>query len=309
MSKFKYNPGDLLGPKNILFIERTNKIGNNWEGIFQCPDCYNNFVARLGNIVSGHTLSCGCTSYQRVGEKQRKDLTGQIFGRLKVIKLADRNQYLQNRTTWICECECGTKNFYVTSHNLLLGYTKSCGCLKKEIQKNFYHNSFKDLTNQKFGQLLVIEKTNDRTKNGKVIWKCLCDCGNTAFVATDKLTTRHTQSCGCLNSRGEQKVSNILNSLNIVFQQQYVYNNCRNPKTNAPLRFDFYLPDYNCCIEYDGEQHFKEKENYYRDTLNERQKRDNIKTQYCKDNNIKLVRIPYWDYDRIDKEYTLGKLK
>jgi len=60
------------------------------------------------------------------------------------------------------------------------------------------------------------------------------------------------------------------------------------------LKFDFYLPKFNCCIEYDGEQHFRkyrfEKTN---DKLNTRKKRDQIKNIYCKDNNIKLYRIKY----------------
>ena len=76
----------------------------------------------------------------------------------------------------------------------------------------------------------------------------------------------------------------------------------------AQLRFDFYLPDYNCCIEYDGIQHFK-RTNFSHDNFEERQKRDEIKNQYCKDNNIVLIRIPYTDLDLIDRQYLLDKFK
>lgn len=57
-------------------------------------------------------------------------------------------------------------------------------------------------------------------------------------------------------SKGEQLIYDILIENNLVFEQQKTFNNCINPKTNKKLRFDFYLPDYNCCIEYDGEQHY-----------------------------------------------------
>ena len=112
------------------------------------------------------------------------------------------------------------------------------------------------------------------------------------------------RSCGCsIESHGEEKTRIFLQSLNINFETQKTFNKCRNPKTNMPLRFDFYLPDCNCCIEYDGEQHFKEN-SFFRDDLKEIQKRDNIKTQYCKDNNIKLIRIPYTEFNNIKEILT-----
>ena len=99
-----------------------------------------------------------------------------------------------------------------------------------------------------------------------------------------------------------------MSELKIFFIKQKSFNNCRNPKTNKKLFFDFYLPDYNCCIEYDGVQHFEES-SLCSDTLEERQYRDNIKNQYCKDNNIKLIRIPYTDFKILNIEYLKGLLK
>jgi hypothetical protein len=69
------------------------------------------------------------------------------------------------------------------------------------------------------------------------------------------------------------------------------------------------LPDYNICIEYDGIQHF-ESVDYFGGELGfiNTQMRDNIKNEYCKNNNIKLIRIPYWDYENIDQILT-GHIK
>ena len=102
----------------------------------------------------------------------------------------------------------------------------------------------------------------------------------------------------CRESKGEKKIQEVLISNNIIFKQQYTFNNCKNIKY---LPFDFYLPQYNCCIEYDGEQHFKPIEFYGgEDEYLKCKERDNIKTQYCKDKNIKLIRIPYWEFNNIE---------
>lgn len=93
-------------------------------------------------------------------------------------------------------------------------------------------------------------------------------------------------------------IRKILKENNINFTQQKIFDDCINPKTQSKLRFDFYLPDYNCCIEYDGEQHFKETF-YFKDDLKTIQYRDQIKNQYCQKNNINLIRIPYYNIDKI----------
>ena len=74
-------------------------------------------------------------------------------------------------------------------------------------------------------------------------------------------------------------------------KHKIIFNDCRN---KLPLPFDFYSPEYNTCIEYDGELHFISKEYFGGDeNLKETQKRDEIKTFYCNENNIKLIRIKY----------------
>ena len=90
-----------------------------------------------------------------------------------------------------------------------------------------------------------------------------------------------------------------------------MFNNCRNPKTNAMLRFDFYLIDYNICIEYDGSQHFRPfnfvtLELTANDTLVENQYRDGLKNIFCDgiDERPILLRIPYWDFKNIEKILT-----
>lgn len=108
----------------------------------------------------------------------------------------------------------------------------------------------------------------------------------------------------CKSSKGENKVKDYLDSKNIIYYQQYKFEDCKNDRS---LPFDFYLPQYNTCIEYDGQQHYKLIDFSGNMTIEEQEDRleyykrnDNIKTKYCKDNNIKLIRIPYWEFNNIE---------
>jgi len=95
----------------------------------------------------------------------------------------------------------------------------------------------------------------------------------------------------CRKSKGEMKISKILNKINITFEEQKSFKNCKNIKL---LKFDFYLPELNSCVEFDGEQHFMIKEIWGgEDEFKNIQIRDQIKNEFCKNNNIKLLRIKY----------------
>ena len=102
----------------------------------------------------------------------------------------------------------------------------------------------------------------------------------------------HYKGAGCQicnESKGERIIRQYLIYNNIEFISQKRFKDCRDKK---PLPFDFYLPKFNVCIEYDGEQHFKIKEVWGGiKELENTQKRDKIKTDYCDINNITLIRF------------------
>lgn len=95
-------------------------------------------------------------------------------------------------------------------------------------------------------------------------------------------------------SKGEQKVIDFLNSEKIEFKREYYFKGLYNNKTNQLLYFDFYLPYYHCCIEYDGEQHYSKEK-----TENQRIS-DFLKNSYCAKNNIPFLRIKYTDFNNIE---------
>jgi hypothetical protein len=107
------------------------------------------------------------------------------------------------------------------------------------------------------------------------------------------------QGCpSCRISKGEIRVKEFLEKNNIIFVPQFTFHNCKNVK---PLPFDFYIPLFNLCIEYDGEQHHVAKTHFGGiEGLNKRQLHDNIKTEFCKLNKIELIRIPHMAYNDIE---------
>lgn len=101
----------------------------------------------------------------------------------------------------------------------------------------------------------------------------------------------------CSESKGESKVRKFLESNNIEFTKEKFFYGLIGLGGNS-LRFDFYLDDIDALIEYDGEFHYKK---YFEEqNFDEIQIHDKRKDQYCIDNNIPLLRIPYWDFDNIE---------
>lgn len=250
-----------------------------------------------------------------------EDITGQRFGRLVALELTDK-QNNDQRWLWKCICDCGNI-ICVPMKRLKNGTTQSCGCLKHEriVESNIDRTI--DLTGKRFGKLVVLERNfetqKQKAKDGHrdiPYWKCQCDCGTIVSIEgcelrrkTRKNGRTGTISCGCVSSRGEAKIGSLLSKMDIPYEKEKTFPGCRNPKTGGILRFDFYIPEQNMIIEYDGNIHSSptfgwNDYNYYETIVY----RDKIKTQFCEDNQIKLIRIPYTDYEDIDEEYLRSKI-
>lgn len=117
---------------------------------------------------------------------------------------------------------------------------------------------------------------------------------------------KHLQGQGCYicnKSKAERKISNILLELGLEFIPQKRFKDCFYKKT---LPFDFYIPKYNLCIEYDGEQHYRPYIKFGGEEEFEKTKiKDKIKTNFCQKNNIPLLRISYKDYNKISEIISL----
>lgn len=295
---------DLVGKKfgRLTVLKRAEDYvkpdgGRDLMWLCEC-ECGNTITTLGRSLKSGGTQSCGCLWKERNSERTKnsfKDITGEVFGRLTALCRVENEK---GQMRWKCICECG-KETLVSHNNLVRGTTTSCGCYRREITNKAL---LKNLVGEKFGELTVIERAP--TKKGATYWKCLCSCGKYSVVASTNLLRGMTMSCGCLvQSRGEMRITKFLEGLNINFEGQKRFSDCRDKN---PLPFDFYLPNFNMCIEYDGRQHF-EPVNFSsnpqetKDNFELTNRHDKIKTKYCKDNNIKLLRIPYTELDNIEK--------
>ena len=126
------------------------------------------------------------------------------------------------------------------------------------------------------------------------MWNCECDCEAHTIIqvrAAD-LKSGKTTSCGCVRSIGEEKIAILLQQAGLSFEKEKTFPTCRF-ESGGLARFDFYV-DNKYLIEFDGIEHYEKTGGRFDSKyLAEIQYRDNIKNQWCKENNIPLIRIPY----------------
>lgn len=215
-----------------------------------------------------------------------KDLTGQRFGKLVVVGLdPDYISKSGRHKTWLCKCDCGRYKV-ARGSRLISGYTTACslGC-----------NHQIDI-GTRFGKLTVLEMTDERSKNGgSMLYKCRCDCGEELLVPSTELRAKRKSCCSnCKMSLGAITIESLLKENGIAYQKEYVIYDTYDNEPMQKYRYDFFLPQYNIIIEYDGEQHTKPVKQWGGlEELKRIQKRDKIKTNYCLDNGITIIRIPY----------------
>jgi len=112
------------------------------------------------------------------------------YGHLIVIDTTIQDGYKK----CCCICDCGQETVVYLS-NLQSGRTKSCGCgnIKNRLK-------YKDLTNKKFGELIALNPTGERSE-GTIVWNCFCSCGNEILVSSKRLQRGEISSCGCLKKK------------------------------------------------------------------------------------------------------------
>ena len=161
---------------------------------------------------------------------------------------------------------------------------KKCGILKRSLSQN----EFIKRSISKHGNIYDYSKVKFKNTYTRVDIIC------TKHGLFSQNPYHHMIGVGCpkcKQSKGELMVRNYLENNNIGYIQQKKFINCFYIKE---LPFDFYLEDYNLCIEYDGEQHYKPNKHFGGEyTFNEIIKKDNIKNNFCKKEGINLLRIRY----------------
>ena len=206
-------------------------------------------------------------------------------------------EYINNKTKIKCKCKIDGHEWKATPHNLLngSGCPKCSGNIKNKTTEYFI-NELKEINSD-------IEILGEyKGALTKIKCKCKKDGYEWETKPSDLLNGNGCPKCN--ESKGEKRVAKYLDNKNIDYERQYKFDNCKSKKE---LPFDFYIPSLNIAIEYDGEYHYmiitRGKNGTYERAFNKfvgTKVRDTIKTIYCKKNNIKLIRIHYWDFDNIE---------
>ena len=270
----------------------------------------NNDIEILGEYINNATkIKCRCKIDNYIFETRPQDLlngigcpkcsnkiknktTGYFINELKEINdnIEVLGEYKGSKIKIKCKCKIDGYEWETIPQNLLKG--SSCPkCAGKYKTTEEFKQEMKKI-NENIE--ILGEYVNAKTK---IKVRCKKD-GNIWNAKPNDLLS----GCGCPQcneSKGEKRIRKYLDNKNINYEKQYRFNDCKNKKT---LPFDFYISSLNIAIEYDGEQHYKIIKHFGGlDNLIITVIRDTIKTKYCEENNIKLIRIPYWDFDKIEK--------
>lgn len=270
--------------------------------LFKCK-CGNEFETTFINFKYNGKKQCNDCS-KRVGIKKQLLSIDEVKKRIETTskcKLLSKI-YEGNNMPLKLQCECGqvfetdliTFEYYNKKQcnkcsriNLIQSKRLTFGELRKHVEENSNCKLLgtRYITNGAGRNILHLELE--------------CECGEKFITSKgnfDSYGKKRCDKCSDHQSKYEYETENTLKKFNIRYKQEKTFPEC---KYKQILFFDFYLPDYRTCIEVDGQFHF-EATTLGNDYINQ-VKRDKIKNKFCSDNNIKLIRIPYWDIDNIEK--------
>jgi len=277
----------------------TEYINSNTKMKFRC-DCNNIFYTSINTFKNMNKRQC-----EKCGRE--KQSISQSIGFNKFIDYIKQNtnliplnkEYKNVYTKMDFICECG-KEFKTTLSNIKRANKRQCTSCGIKIRTNKIRKTIDDVTDyitkMELNIILITkEYINNRTK-----MDFICECGKEFKTSFERLRGGQISCrvCSQKETKGEREIRLWLESNNIRFIQEKRFNNCIGlTKYKTKLPFDFYVSKYNLCIEYDGRQHYKltrfrgMSEEKAIITFERTQINDEIKNKYCKDNNIKLVRL------------------
>ena len=201
----------------------------------------------------------------------------------------------KNMTTK-CLFYCNKCNTYFEQMPSRLINQKIYGCKCNNTKRKTHEDFLEELGSECLSEYEVIDNyINTDTKIHFKHKKCGAMFEITPWHFIHRANKKYCPICYYNTSKGEIIINKFLEENNIDYQKEFIF-------PNSKKRFDFYLPELNICIEYDGEQHFIAKDFFGGEQgLLDTQKRDKEKNEYCLKNNIKLFRIPYTDFSNINQ--------
>lgn len=245
------------------------------------------------NMFLRGTRCPSCSGLIKKTTKEFKEKVKELWGN----EYSVNDEYINSRTKIkITHTICG-RTFKTSSNNFI---SKNSGCpyCAGNIQKDT--NQFKSELHGIVGDEYTV-LSEHRNVHSKILVKHNI-CEHEYFVEPNKILNFNRRCPNCNNSLGELKIRDYLIEHEIPYEKEFIFDDCRNVR---PLPFDFAIFDDNdrlvCLIEYDGIQHFKQSFPVNeRSSLKYIQHHDGIKNDYCDKNDIKLIRIPYTEFENVE---------
>jgi len=270
---------------------KTKYIGSKYPVIIICKKCGNEFTLRASHHRNG--VGCKICAHKRLSELRRSNTTNFIKKSKNIHNDKynyDNVNYIDNITPVLIHCN-NCNSLHINGNGCPKCARKKHSKFMSDTIDSFIKKAKLKHVDYKGEPLYDYSETNYNGSMSTVTIKCK-KCGN--FFS--QRASHHLNGSGCLNcnkSRGEKYIENKFKLHNIDYITQKRFDDCRN---KIPLPFDFYLPKYNLCVEFDGTHHYEIKKIHGGfDRLVKQKENDRIKTKYCYTNNIKLYRIKYTD--------------
>jgi hypothetical protein len=264
---------------------------------FQCK-CGQHFQTRLSYFMFRKKRRCNACGIL-MSSKKRINKYAKVKKYIEATgcKLLS-DDYINQDTPLKIQCQCG-REFYRKFAKFKK--QKPC-CTYCSPQTNWNFEMIKEYIENNSNCILISKEYH--TVHDKI--ELRCECGN-IFKITFKQFQDGKFLCNDCTKRslGERRVREFLVKEKIKYIDQYKTIDCKNERS---LPFDFAVivnDKVYTLIEYDGEQHYEPVKGWGGDKrLQYIKQNDQIKDQYCQDYNIPLIRIPYWEFDNIEKILT-----
>lgn len=278
----------------------------NWNTKIKCR-CKNDGYEWYGRVsvllYGGGCKICGHRKrWDSRGRKTTNDFIEEINSINKNIKIIGK--YNGSHSPIQCKCLIDNCEWESYACNIL---NQSAGC--PECNKR-HMRELEALSNDEFVKRLKESNINieslEMYTNADTKMKFKCQLHNCEFITSPRtFLYKGGRGCPyCNQSSGEKKMIRILEQKGFKIIQQHTFENCKNIHK---LRFDAYDIENNIAYEYQGQQHYYpidfagKGKKWAKDNFDINLKRDNIKIQYCQNNHIPLITIPYWEYDNMEE--------
>jgi len=294
-----------INNSNVIILDQY--YSSEEKSHFKCLICNCDWKANARGVINGKN---GCPE---CGKKKARETikyhisTDDFRNKVKKIfgdKISIIGEYSDVFSKIEVKCNICGYNWHTKAINIIRKHgCPKCGHIEKGKKHIKKHVVFLSQINIIYGdKLSILDEYTDSRNRIKV------RCNKCDYIwqpVSRRLLQRGCPKCNF--SKGELLISNILKELNLNFKEQYIFEGLKTENNGTPI-FDFVIFDYyndiKYIIEYDGEQHFKAVRRWGGiERLNKQKEIDEFKNNYCRDNNMKMIRIPYTELKNINKEY------